>query len=220
LVSVVGVGVGLGLLLLWMLFFADFPRDVAELPLPDKRKHKPAKEEVREAVALIEELSADWDPSKYKDRHRDRLKRIVKKKEKGRVAGGREEGREGDGLVAVDGIALERLAAQVRERRVRAVLGPVHRVGAAVRVALLRRPRGGRAALRRGRRVALTRLRRSLERVDDRRDAVAHALAHAVELRKARLRVAVDRRDLGQRTLGRARGRRGDQRGRREHGQQ
>jgi DNA end-binding protein Ku len=72
-----------GVLQLSTMLFADEIRDVNDLPLPDKRKHKPSKEEVREAVALIEELSADWDPSKYKDRHRDRLKRIVKKKQKG-----------------------------------------------------------------------------------------------------------------------------------------
>jgi DNA end-binding protein Ku len=34
-------------------------------------------------VAVIEELTCDWDPEKHKDRYRARLKRVVDRKRKG-----------------------------------------------------------------------------------------------------------------------------------------
>ena len=34
-------------------------------------------------MAVIEELSSDWDPGKHKDRYRARLKRVVDRKRKG-----------------------------------------------------------------------------------------------------------------------------------------
>ena len=43
------------------------------------------KEEVANAVALIEELGTDWDPKKYKDRHRDRLLKMIEQKHKGQT---------------------------------------------------------------------------------------------------------------------------------------
>jgi DNA end-binding protein Ku len=39
--------------------------------------------EVKEAVKLINALSADWDPSNYEDEYRKRLQAIVRKKRKG-----------------------------------------------------------------------------------------------------------------------------------------
>jgi DNA end-binding protein Ku len=76
-----------GLLQLSTMLFADEVRDVKELPLPDRRKkdHKPDKDELASAVALIEELSTDWDPSAHKDRHRRRLLDIIKRKQKGQT---------------------------------------------------------------------------------------------------------------------------------------
>jgi DNA end-binding protein Ku len=60
---------------------------VREGLLQDKRKkdHKPDKDELKSAVALIEELSTDWDPKAHEDRHRERLLAIVKKKQKGQT---------------------------------------------------------------------------------------------------------------------------------------
>ena len=73
-----------GALQLSTMLFHDEIRDVKDLPLPSRKKaDQPSKEEVKSAVALIEELSGDWDPKKYKDRHRDRLLKIVKQKQKG-----------------------------------------------------------------------------------------------------------------------------------------
>jgi DNA end-binding protein Ku len=44
---------------------------------------KPKKAALDRAVELIEALSADWDPSHYEDRYRDRLRDVVKRKQKG-----------------------------------------------------------------------------------------------------------------------------------------
>lgn len=38
---------------------------------------------VEQTVALIEELSVDWDPSRYEDRHRERLASVIERKCKG-----------------------------------------------------------------------------------------------------------------------------------------
>jgi DNA end-binding protein Ku len=62
--------------------FADEVRSTDDLDLPTK-KHQPAKKELDQAVSLIEELSEDWDPKRYKDRHNQRLKKIIDQKRKG-----------------------------------------------------------------------------------------------------------------------------------------
>ncbi len=73
-----------GLLSLVTMRFHDEIRPVDDLPLPGK-KDQPKKAEVDQAVALIEELSVDWDPKKYKDKHRERLLKIIKDKQKGKT---------------------------------------------------------------------------------------------------------------------------------------
>jgi len=74
-----------GVLQLNTMIFHDEVRSTDELPIPAGRKDAPSKKEVDQAVALISELSADWDPSKYEDRHTKRLRQIVRKKEKGQT---------------------------------------------------------------------------------------------------------------------------------------
>jgi DNA end-binding protein Ku len=74
-----------GLLQLTTMRFADEVRDPKDLPLPTGKKAKPSKEELRNAVTLIEELSGDFDPKKLKDRHRERLLKIIDKKRKGQT---------------------------------------------------------------------------------------------------------------------------------------
>ncbi len=73
-----------GLLSLVTMHFADEIRPTDGLNLPGK-KEQPSKKEVDQAVALIEELSVDWDPEKYKDRHRDRLRKIIRDKQRGKT---------------------------------------------------------------------------------------------------------------------------------------
>jgi DNA end-binding protein Ku len=64
--------------------FADEVRPVKDLPLPTK-KDQPSKKELDNALALVQELSADFDPKKLKDRHRDRLLKIIERKRKGQT---------------------------------------------------------------------------------------------------------------------------------------
>lgn len=73
-----------GLLSLVTMRFADEIRPADGLNLPGK-KDQPSKAEVDHAVALVEELSCDWDPSRYEDRHRERLQRIIRDKQKGKT---------------------------------------------------------------------------------------------------------------------------------------
>jgi DNA end-binding protein Ku len=46
---------------------------------------KPAKKALDQAVALIEALSADWDPESYRDCYRERLRRVIEDKRKRRT---------------------------------------------------------------------------------------------------------------------------------------
>jgi DNA end-binding protein Ku len=45
---------------------------------------KPKKRELEHAVALIEELSTDWDPARYEDCYRERLRRVIESRRKRR----------------------------------------------------------------------------------------------------------------------------------------
>jgi DNA end-binding protein Ku len=71
-----------GLLSLVTMRFHDEVRSVDDLDLPGKAD-QPAKKELDEAVKLIKQLSADWDPARYEDRHNERLEELVKRKQKG-----------------------------------------------------------------------------------------------------------------------------------------
>src|SRR5207248_4879063 len=72
-------------LTLTTMLFADEVRPTRDIDAATQKSHKPAKQELDAAVAVIEELSNDWDPSRYKDRYRGRLKRIVDQKRKGKT---------------------------------------------------------------------------------------------------------------------------------------
>jgi DNA end-binding protein Ku len=69
-----------GLLALTTLRFHDEVRPTDGIA-PGGRK--PAKEKVEQAVAVIESLGAEWDPERYTDCYRERLKRVVKQKQNG-----------------------------------------------------------------------------------------------------------------------------------------
>lgn len=74
-----------GLLQLVTMKFADEIRPTDDLQNLPAKKHQPSRAEVDHAVALIEELSCDWDPEQYDDRHRKRLRKIVNDKKKGKT---------------------------------------------------------------------------------------------------------------------------------------
>jgi DNA end-binding protein Ku len=54
-------------------------------PIAAGGKKKPAKKELDQAIALIEGLSTDWDPERYEDCYRERLRRVIEDKRKHRT---------------------------------------------------------------------------------------------------------------------------------------
>jgi len=62
--------------------FADEVRPTK--PIPSGGSKKPARKQVDHAVAVIEELSTDWDPSRYEDCYRERLRRVIEDERKRR----------------------------------------------------------------------------------------------------------------------------------------
>ena len=72
-----------GALTLTTMRFADEIRPAREVEAATQKSHKPTRRQLDVAVAVIEELSCEWDPTKHKDRYRARLKRVVDRKRKG-----------------------------------------------------------------------------------------------------------------------------------------
>jgi DNA end-binding protein Ku len=70
-----------GALSLTTMRFHDEVRPTSGIPSGGK---KPAKKELDQAVALIEELSTDWEPERYDDCYRERLRRVINDKRKRR----------------------------------------------------------------------------------------------------------------------------------------
>lgn len=69
-------------LVLTMMRFADELADLADFTFPRKGDIRPA--ELKMARQLIDNLAADWDPSKYTDEYRDNLLRVINAKMKGK----------------------------------------------------------------------------------------------------------------------------------------
>jgi DNA end-binding protein Ku len=75
----VAVRVRDSLLALTTMLFADEVRPTKDI---DNGGGKPAAKALTQAVKLVEALSTDFDPKHYKDKHRKRLRAIVKAKQK------------------------------------------------------------------------------------------------------------------------------------------
>ena len=71
-----------GALALSTMLFADEVRDICMLP---EAESKPTARAVDDAVAVIKERSVDWDPGRYTDCYRKRLKRVIDSKQKGKT---------------------------------------------------------------------------------------------------------------------------------------
>ncbi|MDP0498777.1 MAG: Ku protein [Verrucomicrobiota bacterium JB022] len=71
-------------IVLMLLRFAQELRDPVEFKLPDvkKDKIKISQREVDLAVKLVEEMTAEWDPERYHDEHRDQLMKYIDEKVK------------------------------------------------------------------------------------------------------------------------------------------
>ncbi len=74
-----------GALALTTMRFADEVRSPDDVDAATQKAHKPTAKQLNAAVAVIEELSDEWDPSKYKDRYRGRLRSVVQRKRKGQT---------------------------------------------------------------------------------------------------------------------------------------
>jgi DNA end-binding protein Ku len=72
-----------GLLTLTTMRFADEVRDPKDVDAATQKSHQPTRKQLEAAVAVIEELSCEWEPDKHKDRYRARLKRVVDRKRQG-----------------------------------------------------------------------------------------------------------------------------------------
>jgi DNA end-binding protein Ku len=102
-----------GALTLTTMLFADEVRPIKNVDAATQKSHKPSKRQLDAAVAVIEELSTDWDPAKHKDRYRARLKRVVDQKRKGKTITAPEP--EAESEAAPDLMeALERTLAQMK----------------------------------------------------------------------------------------------------------
>jgi DNA end-binding protein Ku len=71
-----------GALALATMLFHDEVRPAKAVPTGGK---KPSKKQLDNAVAIIQELSTDWDPERYSDCYRDRLRRVIDAKRKRRT---------------------------------------------------------------------------------------------------------------------------------------
>jgi DNA end-binding protein Ku len=68
-----------GALALTTMLFHDEVRPTGDIPTGGK---KPTKTQLDNAVAIVQELSADWDPEQYRDCYRERLRRVIEAKRK------------------------------------------------------------------------------------------------------------------------------------------
>jgi DNA end-binding protein Ku len=68
-----------GALELTTMLFHDEVRPTKPIPTGGK---KPTKQQLDHAVAVIEELSTDWEPERYEDCYRARLERVIARKRK------------------------------------------------------------------------------------------------------------------------------------------
>jgi DNA end-binding protein Ku len=69
-----------GALALTTMLFADEVRPTKGIPTGGKKK--PARKPLDNAMAIIEELSTDWEPERYTDCYRERLRRVIEAKRK------------------------------------------------------------------------------------------------------------------------------------------
>lgn len=80
-----------GALALTTMLFHDEVRPAKDVPTGGK---KPTKKQLDGAIAIVEELSTDWEPRAYKDCYRERLKRVIDAKRKRRTVNAPQEEKE------------------------------------------------------------------------------------------------------------------------------
>ena len=65
-------------LVLELMHFAEELSDAEKLNVP--KKAEPGKREIDMAKALVENMTSEWDPTKYKDDYRDALLEVIEEK--------------------------------------------------------------------------------------------------------------------------------------------
>jgi DNA end-binding protein Ku len=103
-----------GALALSTMRFADEVRPQSQVPTGGAKK--PAKKQIDNAVAVIEELSTEWKPDSYTDCYRKRLSDVIERKRKGgkiEAPDAEPEPKPAEDLMA----ALERTLANVKAGR-------------------------------------------------------------------------------------------------------
>jgi DNA end-binding protein Ku len=103
-----------GRLTLTTMLFHDEVRPTSKVPTPGKGS-KPSKKQLDQALAVIEALSCPWDPSRYDDDYTKRLKRVVKRKQKGQTVKPPEPEKEPSPVPDLMA-ALEKTLAEVKAR--------------------------------------------------------------------------------------------------------
>ena len=63
--------------------FADEVRPLKGVDTATGKAHRPKPKQLDAATAVIEELTDEWRPDRFKDRYRQRLQRVVSRKSKG-----------------------------------------------------------------------------------------------------------------------------------------
>lgn len=74
-----------GVLALTTLLFAEEVRSTKDVEAATAKRRRPGKRELDEAIALIEALSCSWDPGRYRDRYRSRLRKVANRKKHGKT---------------------------------------------------------------------------------------------------------------------------------------
>jgi DNA end-binding protein Ku len=109
-------------LTLTTMLFADEVRPRKGIDAATQKSHKPMRAGLDAAVAVIEELSCEWEPAKHKDRYRKRLLDVVAQKRKGKTIKAPkapEEPSEAPDLMAALERTLEELKSESPGRRPR-----------------------------------------------------------------------------------------------------
>jgi DNA end-binding protein Ku len=78
----VAVRVRDGALTLTTMLFHDEVRSPKDVPTGGK---KPAKRALEDALSIVEELSTEWEPERYTDCYRERLRKVIERKRKGQT---------------------------------------------------------------------------------------------------------------------------------------
>jgi DNA end-binding protein Ku len=78
----VAVRVRDGALTLTTMLFHDEVRSPKGVPTGGK---KPAKRALEDALSIVEELSTEWEPERYTDCYRERLRKVIERKRKGQT---------------------------------------------------------------------------------------------------------------------------------------